>query len=37
MGWGNTNVNSSRGVSGVYQLTVTTLSYSSMLLIGIGM
>lgn len=29
--------NCSRGLSGVYQLTLTTLSYSSMLLIGMGM
>lgn len=32
----NTYVSSSRGFSGVNQLTLTTLSYSSMLLIGIG-
>lgn len=30
-------LNSSRGFSGVYQLTFTTLSYSSNLLIAIGM
>lgn len=37
LGAGVPDVSSSLGLSGVNQLTLITLSYSSMLLIGIGM